>query len=693
MTFSIVCLTYKRFKLLEEAIYSVLQQTHKEWELLVINDNPLQTLHYDHHQIRIFNLKEKFNTIGEKRNFGLRNANGDLIIQLDDDDLFLPDYLENLNAAIGDSDWIFAQKPILYYDSTDATILSPVPQFNTFVYRRSAVVGKVEYQATNYDELTPFFDFVTKRLKSKGLYKQLKQDQYGYVYRQDMNGDRKYCMSKFVSETIDQQNEFLVGLGDTTGDITLVPHWRKHYPTIIKNNLKIPAPHPKFSNPKVEAALKQAKKDTDQWNVVKPTWDKAMSFLEAVKSRGIISTALDVTGVNKTKGVRVSDEVLKERRLSCFGDKEQKIAPCTRLNFVQNRGFFCGSCGCGNNNLARLDADSPDEYTKLHYPELECPLKRKGFSNAELDGYLKVSNKSPLSIIIPVLNDNEELNLTIQSIRDTSPPNVEIIVIDDKSDVPAVVTDKNVKFVRLEERKGVGATRHLGATMATSDYLLFVDSHMRFEKSWYNNVMKRLTSNPENIVWCGTCLGLDKDNMDIAHPKGEYHGARLTLYDKKENQIFEGKWIDMKEGDDYEISCLMGACYFFHKSWFMKIGGTKSLKMWGSDEPLLSAKTYLAGGCIKMMKDVKIGHKFRDNASYSTNVSYLTYNKLRSIKMLFSNELYEKLASKVQDDGDKQAALQMMEQDKEEIEAERQYYKTIFVKDETWLCEKFNLKV
>jgi hypothetical protein len=67
---------------------------------------------------------------------------------------------------------------------------------------------------------------------------------------------------------------------------------------------------------------------------------------------------------------------------------------CSRLQYVKNRGYFCGGCGCGNNDLARLDADSPDEYTKLHYPYLECPLKRSGFSNA--------TQEPSLCVIIPV---------------------------------------------------------------------------------------------------------------------------------------------------------------------------------------------------------------------------------------------------------------------------------------------------
>jgi glycosyltransferase involved in cell wall biosynthesis len=514
--------------------------------------------------------------------------------------------------------------------------------------------------------------------------------------------------------SLERQDAIMRLIPDRKGIIHLNPQWRKDYTTIIKSNLKVVDPSyvlnqhkglKEFYDKINETAqifkekgaygikdLPSSIPPEDTWTKVKPTWSNAMKFLDAVKSRGVIATALDVTGIDKNSGERVSEEVYQQRRLSCFGNASQNIASCERLKEIPERGFFCGGCGCGNNDLARLDSDTPNGYSKLHYPELECPLKRKGFSNYEVS-YIKTPHDVSLSIIIPVLNDNDELNATIESIRSTSPSNVEIIVIDDQSDFPAYVNDKNVKLVRTETRLGVGGTRHLGASMATAPYLLFIDSHMRFDENWYNNAIKRLASTDHSIVWCGVCLGLEEGHMDINFHKGAYHGARLALYEEKENQVFEGKWIPEQDGMEYEISCLMGACYFFHKSWFFHIGGTKSLKMWGSDEPLLSVKTYLAGGAIKLMKDVRIGHKFRNVASYSTPDAYIIYNKLRSMKMLFSEDIYEILKSKISNSGNKEEALRMIEADQEEVEIERNYYKKIFVRDDKWLIQKFKLAV
>ena len=44
---------------------------------------------------------------------------------------------------------------------------------------------------------------------------------------------------------------------------------------------------------------------------------------------------------------------------------------------------ICGGCGCGDRKGTWLISDA-DEYSKLDYPSLQCPLKMPGFSNYEM---------------------------------------------------------------------------------------------------------------------------------------------------------------------------------------------------------------------------------------------------------------------------------------------------------------------
>lgn len=72
----------------------------------------------------------------------------------------------------------------------------------------------------------------------------------------------------------------------------------------------------------------------------------------------------------------ISPETLKDRQDSC--------ASCPSFTLSAN-GFnhYCNECGCGDREDAYLDAEI-NGFTKLHYPYLKCPRKRKGFSNAIL---------------------------------------------------------------------------------------------------------------------------------------------------------------------------------------------------------------------------------------------------------------------------------------------------------------------
>ena len=69
------CITYGRVDTLEEALYSFLIQEYQgDSELVIVNDYPLQKLHFDHPRVKIFNLDTTFETIGDKENFAIENC-------------------------------------------------------------------------------------------------------------------------------------------------------------------------------------------------------------------------------------------------------------------------------------------------------------------------------------------------------------------------------------------------------------------------------------------------------------------------------------------------------------------------------------------------------------------------------------------------------------------------------------------
>ena len=119
MKVSFKCITYGRVRLLEEALYSFLNLENNDSELVIVNDYPLQELIYDHPQVKIYNLKETFPTIGDKENFAVSKCSGELIALQDDDDIALPNHLDNIKKYWVDGSNLMHWNRAIFYNDPD----------------------------------------------------------------------------------------------------------------------------------------------------------------------------------------------------------------------------------------------------------------------------------------------------------------------------------------------------------------------------------------------------------------------------------------------------------------------------------------------------------------------------------------------------------------------------------------------
>ena len=100
MKITVVIPTYKRLDYLSQAVKSVIAQTYANWECLIINDYPpdassLELMVKEFGDGRL-NLINQPSSLGGNaaRNRGIKAAQGEIIAFLDDDDLWLPQKLE-----------------------------------------------------------------------------------------------------------------------------------------------------------------------------------------------------------------------------------------------------------------------------------------------------------------------------------------------------------------------------------------------------------------------------------------------------------------------------------------------------------------------------------------------------------------------------------------------------------------------
>tara|TARA_R100000315_G_C5221018_1_gene132867 strand:- start:680 stop:1201 length:522 start_codon:yes stop_codon:yes gene_type:complete len=93
------------------------------------------------------------------------------------------------------------------------------------------------------------------------------------------------------------------------------------------------------------------------------------------------AAALASRNINNKK---INKPIKQLRVLSCFGNENVGgiLPPCEHLmdSDVQEGKKYCGACGCGDRKGTWLIQEA-DEYSKLDYPKVACPLQMPGFTN------------------------------------------------------------------------------------------------------------------------------------------------------------------------------------------------------------------------------------------------------------------------------------------------------------------------
>ena len=100
-----------------------------------------------------------------------------------------------------------------------------------------------------------------------------------------------------------------------------------------------------------------------------------------------------------------------------------------------------------------------------------------------------------ISIIVPVYNAENGLNVCLDSLKGQTYKNFEVILINDGStdksgDICDIYTKKDDRFkVIHSENSGVSSARNKGLDAYTGDYIIFVDSDDEVKNNMRRNVV------------------------------------------------------------------------------------------------------------------------------------------------------------------------------------------------------------
>lgn len=143
MNFSVIIPLYNKENHIQRAIKSVLNQTHQQFEIIIVDDGSTdESLHkakaFNDHRIKLFTRTN--GGVSSARNYGIKKSSYDYVGLLDADDTWKPGFLESIKKII--NEFPGAGAYATHYEFIDGS--KPTPA-NVNVSLISGSAGKVNY--------------------------------------------------------------------------------------------------------------------------------------------------------------------------------------------------------------------------------------------------------------------------------------------------------------------------------------------------------------------------------------------------------------------------------------------------------------------------------------------------------------------------------------------------------------------
>lgn len=230
-----------------------------------------------------------------------------------------------------------------------------------------------------------------------------------------------------------------------------------------------------------------------------------------------------------------------------------------------------------------------------------------------------------LSIAIPVHNGGPAFALTLRYfLEQRREHDLEIIVVDDASDVPVSGLPEGVRLVRHETQQGIARSRNAAARVATGDLLIHTDGHVYFSDHALNIVA--LVCDGAGIVGVRTQLMHDFREFERRQKRFEsepyYFGWRWSF----EGSVAVHPIFTALNPHVFDVPFVGAACLAIRRQLFLDLGGfDEGLLGGGNFEDADLALTAWARGCrVRMLPQVTCFHlSTRDPESDRTGRSPL----------------------------------------------------------------------
>ena len=201
-------------------------------------------------------------------------------------------------------------------------------------------------------------------------------------------------------------------------------------------------------------------------------------------------------------------------------------------------------------------------------------------------------DKPKVSVIIPSYNRFNYLLNAINSVKNQSYKNLEIIVINDGSEQKEYYDynfDDNIKIVHLKENQkkihgfGPGSIRNFGVSEASGDYLAFLDDDDIWLKNKIELQIKQMQDNKVKMSSTEGFFGFGTYNKNNKYPlyNKEHYFKDLKYIYRKTKYITKGKLPNIWNYDFINIhNCFITSSVIVDKEIFDTMGGFRNLPLW-----------------------------------------------------------------------------------------------------------------
>ncbi|TKC52075.1 hypothetical protein EI555_016108, partial [Monodon monoceros] len=216
----------------------------------------------------------------------------------------------------------------------------------------------------------------------------------------------------------------------------------------------------------------------------------------------------------------------------------------------------------------------------------------------------------------------------------------EIILVDDmrefddlkkKLDYHVENFQGKIKLIRNKKREGLIRARLIGASRASGDVLMLLDSHCKVTKVWLEPVLNAIAKDPQ----MGVCPLIDaSDYVTLEYQSSPVvRGAFNWYLQFKRDRDFSYE-MDGPEGPTRPIwsPAMTGGSCAINRHYFNAIGKYKGINLWGEENLELSLRTWMYGGQLFILPCSRVGHIDKQHfANHTGIVKALVYNNLRLV--------------------------------------------------------------